>query len=201
MSRSQAVILGVALLTVLAVPASAKKNDPNVELDFRPQQAVGGAEVEITPDMLRRPVSLQVEDLRPGDDPAKIGMRTDDDDKKHTLRAVNEVQPYVESVIEELLNEWGVRTQDGADMHLNVLLVRFNVEETNQAVGATFNATVQLSAELTGAAEWSGGASGDATRYGKKFSNANVNEVLSDALLEALAALLSDEGLHDAWEQ
>ena len=42
-------------------------------------------------------------------------------------------------------------------------------------------------------------ADGDATRYGRKFSNDNVNEVLSDALLEALADLLNHGGLQNAW--
>jgi hypothetical protein len=194
-------ILIAALLVAVAAPASAKKNDPNVELDFRPQQAVGGVEVQITPDMLRQPVSVTVEDLRPGDDPADIGTRTDDDDRKHTLRAVNKVQPYLESVVEEVLHEWGIQTQDDANLSLNVILVRFSVLETNQAMGATYSANVQISAELTGAAEWSGGASGDATRYGKKFGNDNVNEVLSDAVLEALASLLSSPGLQEAWGQ
>jgi hypothetical protein len=196
-----ATVLAAALLVALAAPASAKKNDPNVELDFRPQQAVGGAEVQITPNMLRTPVSVTVEDLRPGDDPADIGTRTDNDDRKHTLRAVDKVQPYLASVVEELLHEWGIQTQDDASLSLNVILVRFSVLETNRAVGATYEANVQISAELTGSAEWSGGASGDATRYGKKFSNDNVNEVLSDAVLEALASLLSNPGLHEAWGQ
>jgi hypothetical protein len=196
-----ATVLAAALLVALAAPASAKKNDPNVELDFRPQQTVGGAEVQITPNMLRTPVSVTVEDLRPGDDPADIGTRTDNDDRKHTLRAVDKVQPYLASVVEELLHEWGIQTQDDASLSLNVILVRFSVLETNRAVGATYEANVQISAELTGSAEWSGGASGDATRYGRKFSNDNVNEVLSDAVLEALASLLSNPGLHEAWGQ
>lgn len=201
MFRFRAFLFMAVLLVMLAAPTFAKKNNPNVELDFRPQQAVAGAEVEITPDMLRRAVSLQVEDLRPGEDSSDIGTRTDDDDRKHTLRAVNEVPPYVTSVFEELLNQWGIKTQDDAGLHLHISLIRFTVLETNQAVGATYKANVQLAAEVTGGGEWSGGASGDATRYGKKFSNANVNEVLSDALLEALAELLNDPDLRQVWEQ
>lgn len=200
MNRSKASILILTLLVALAAPSWAKKLNPNVELDFRPQQAVAGAEANVTPNMLKRPVTVRVEDLRPGDELSDIGTRTDDDDRKHTLHAVNEVQPFVQATVDELLEEWGIRNEEGADLVLEISLVRFSVLETNQAVGATYNATVRFAAELSGAAEWSGGATGDATRYGKKFSNANVNEVLSDALLEALAALVSEEGLHEAWE-
>jgi len=194
-------ILVLALLATLAVPASAKKNDPNVQLDFRPQQAVAAAQADITPDMLRRPVAVRVEDARPGDDAAAIGTRTDDDDRKHTLKALNEVEAYVSAVVGDVVNQWGIQTDDGAGLVLEIHLVQFHVEEANQAVGATFNASVRLAAELTAGGDWSGGSTGDATRYGKKFSNDNVNEVLSDALLEALAALLSDRSLHAAWEE
>lgn len=188
------------LLALLALPAVAKKNDPNVQLDFRPQQAVAAAEAAITPAMLRRPVAVRILDSRPGDDPAEIGTRTDDDDRRHTLRAVNDVPTYVTGVFEELLHQWGVKTQEDADLVLEITLVQFHILETNQAVGATFNGSVRIAAEVTSGGDWAGGAFGDATRYGKKFSNANVNEVLSDALLEALANLLSDQGLHEAWE-
>lgn len=203
MARTEAWIVGVALSAMMATigaPALAKKNDPNVVLDFRPQQAVAGAEANVSPDMLRRPVALKVEDLRPGDKPAEIGTRTDDNDRKHTLNAVNEVEPYVATVLEDLLYQWGAQTSEDSELMLVISLSRFHVLETNQAVGATYNANVHLAAEVTGAAEWTGGGSGDATRYGRKFSNANVNEVLSDALLEALADLVSDPGLHRAWK-
>lgn len=192
-------LVAIAVLLVMAAPASAKKNNPNVELDFRPQQAVAAAEADVTPDMLRRPVALRVEDMRR--DPEEIGTRTDDDDRKHTLRAVGDVREYAAAAIEELLDDWGVQTDDGAGLILEISLVQIDVLETNQAVGATFSANVRLAAELKGAAQWSGTASGDATRYGKKFSNENVNEVLSDALLEAVANLLSEPGLHQAWEE
>lgn len=201
MNRSKVSILILTLLVACAAPGWAKKLNPNVDLDFRPQQAVAGAEANVTPDMLKRPVTVRVKDLRPGDELSDIGTRTDDDDRKHTLHANQEVEPFIQATVEELLEEWGIRSEEGADLVLEISLVRFSVLETNQALGATYNATVRFAAELSGAAEWSGGATGDATRYGKKFSNANVNEVLSDALLEALAALVSEEGLHEAWEQ
>lgn len=68
-------------------------------------------------------------------------------------------------------------------------------------MGATYKAVVELTAVLTAGDRelWSGAASGDASRYGRAFSNQNVNEVFSDALLEAYAALLSTDGLQRAW--
>jgi uncharacterized lipoprotein YajG len=193
--------LVLVLLATLAVPAFAKKNNPNVQLKFVPQQAVASVEADVTPGMLRRPVAVRIEDARPGEDAAKIGSRTDDDDRKIALKAVNRVVDFAATAADEILTRWGIKTDDGAGLVLVIHLAQFTVEETNQAVGATYNAEIRLAAELTGDADWSGGSTGDATRYGKKFSNDNVNEVLSDALLEALANLVSDRGLQAAWEE
>ncbi|MEE8522924.1 MAG: YajG family lipoprotein [Thermoanaerobaculia bacterium] len=201
MTRATYRTIVFALLATLAVPAGAKKNNPDVQLVFLPQQAVAAAEADITPDQRRRPVQIRVADARAADDVAKIGSRTDDDDRYHTLRAVNDVGTFVGTVVDEVVEQWGIKTGDGADLVLEISLLEFMVEETNQAVGATYKANVRLDGELTGDGEWSGGSFGDASRYGKKFSNENLNEVLSDALLEALADLLSDRGLHRAWKE
>ena len=97
----------------------------------------------------------------------------------------------------------GVTVKDDGERVLTVRLRQFTVTETNQAVGATFGAEVRLAAELQNRSDgilWSGSSFGDATLDGKKFSNPNCNEVLSDALLEAWSSLLSHGGLHDAWD-
>ncbi len=199
--RLRACAVTFLALAVFATPSTAKKNDPDVDLSFRPQQAVAAAVADLSHEMLKTPAELRVTDDRPGEDPSEIGWRTDDDDRKHTLRAVDDVGPFVAGALEELANEWDLRTKDGSGLTLAVILTRFKAQETNQAVGATYNANCRLSAELKrgGKELWSGTATGDATRYGKKFSNDNVNEVLSDALLEAFADLLSNGGLHRAW--
>ena len=198
---TQCSLLLLAVVT-LALPALAKRNNPDIRLEFRPQQAVAAAVADISHAMLDHSFELRVADSRPGDDPAEIGTRTDDDDRRHTLRAVDEVEVYASEVLLDLSQHWGLNDETGADLVLDISLVQFKIIETNQVVGATFSADSRLKAKLTqrgGKELWSGSALGDATRYGKKFSNENVNEVLSDALLEAFAELLSDRGLQDAW--
>lgn len=77
----------------------------------------------------------------------------------------------------------------------------FNVTETNQAVGATFDANVRLELELkdgTGKTLWQEASVAEANRYGKKFSNENCNEVLSDALLESFGKALNSSAFQDA---
>ena len=201
-TRSSRLALILLALPLLASPALAKQNDPNVYLTFRPQQSVAAVAVNVSEAMMKRPVKIRLRDSRPGNEPAAIGTRTDDEDRKFTLRAVNEVIPFVKQVLADTARQWGLHDDEGADLVLDAALQIYQALETNQAVGATFNAQVRLAAELkdrSGKVLWSGSAPGDATRYGKKFSNENVNEVLSDALLEAFAGLLSEPGLQDAW--
>lgn len=198
-----AVVAGLTLLA--ASPAAARKNNPNIRLDFRPQQTVAGAEAVIQGAMLEVPVSMRLEDGRKQDDPALIGTRTDDRDRQFKLRAVGDdaVMKYVDRVLRESTGDWGVETVDRAPSELKVKLLVFRILETNQVVGATYNAEVRLAYSIgprQGKPRWSGSTEGDATRYGRKFSEANVNEVLSDALLEAIANMLSDSALQDAWD-
>lgn len=189
------------ICALLAWPVSAKDIDPDVTLEFLPQQSVGEAEFTLRRELYERGVRLQVADERPLEDPAELGWRTDGDDRRHTLRATGDVGAYVAEVLEEVARERGVAIEDAADRVLTVEVRRFWIEETNQAVGASYKAVVELTAVLNAGGEerWSGAASGDASRFGRKFSNENVNEVFSDALLEAYAALLSADELQRAW--
>lgn len=197
--RMKALIVA-SLAVSLASAAVAKKNNPNIELDFVPQQTVAGAEANVAGAMLERAVAVRFVDARRGDDPSKIGMRTDDDDRRHDLHATSDVLEFVETHFVDSAYDWGVDVDDAAGLTLEVKLMGLEIVETNQAVGATYNATVRLAYSLSGGSEAHTGAqTGDATRYGKKFSNANANEVLSDALLEVYAAVLSDPALQRAW--
>jgi hypothetical protein len=191
-----------AAILVVTCTAVAKPNITSFQLEFTPQQTVASAEVMLHPSMQEHAVELRLADARPVYDPAIIGSRTDDDDRHFDLTATNDVLSVVEKVFVAQLRNWGIAVENGADLVLNAKLGQFTVAETNQAVGATFGARVRIAAELqdrSGGVLWSGSSFGDATRYGKKFSNLNCNEVLSDALLEAWSSLLSRSGLHDAW--
>jgi len=193
----------VAGAVAVSAPAAAKRNVTEFALVFTPQQAVAIADVTLHPAMHDRAVTLRLADGRPVVDPAIIGSRTDDDDRRFDLTATNDVVDYAAQVFERQLRSWGVTVaDDDAGLVLAGKLLTFRVVETNQAVGATFDASVQVSFDLenrAGDVLWSGSAYGDASRYGKKLSNENCNEVLSDALLEALSNLISNGGLHAAW--
>ncbi len=205
MRRSPAPCLAVALVALgLLVPvaAEAKKNDPNVQLAYRPTTSVAEASSVPTSEIRAVPAAIAVEDDR-AVDAAAIGTRTDDDDRRIELRATNDVEEYVRAALVQQAREWTfvIADADEAKVVLAGKLTQLAVEETNQAVGATYEARCTLEFELRrgGAKEWSGVFTGDATRYGKKYSADNINEVLSDALAEAFANALNDSGLRSAW--
>lgn len=201
MRRHVALLLPLLILAGTA-GSRAKINDPEVRLTWAPQQRVGTTEASLSSEMLDHPVALEIADDRGLDDLSVIGSRTDDDDRELALHAQDPVSDFVEHGASAALGDWGVDVRDGADRTLRLTLLRFHVLESNQAVGATYEAQVRFEAALEGpggSVLWRGDASGDATRYGKKFSDANTSEVLSDAVLEAVGALLSDRDLHRAW--
>ncbi len=195
-------VAATVIALLLAFPAEAKKNDPNITLTFTPQQAVAASMLSPSLEMRERAVSLEVVDARPGGEPADLGARTDDDDNLHRLRAVNEVVPFVEQTLIGVSAAAGLDVAAGSSLRLTVQLTDLAINETNQAVGATYESRVRLDLTLndaSGRALWSGRGYGDATRYGKKFSNENCNEVLSDALLEAFTTVLNSSAMQRAW--
>lgn len=197
-------LIALALIALVPAAASAKKNDPNIQLAYTPTTAVAEALAVPTSDMRDVDVALRFEDDRVEEDGRMIGIRTDDDDRRHELMATNDVGEFAASALSDQAREWGfpIVGEDEADKVLVVKLTQLKIQETNQAVGATYEAWITLELELLGGSggeEWSGLVKGDATRYGKKYSEGNTNEVISDALAEALANALNDTGLRRAW--
>lgn len=196
-------LTALALIALLPAAAGAKKNDPNIQLAYTPTTSVAEASAVPTSAMRDVEVALAVEDDRVVDDKKVIGSRTDDDDRRVDLVATNDVGEFVEASLARQAKEWSfpIAGEGEAGPTLAVKLTQLDVDETNQAVGATYEASCTLEFELRAGGDetWSGVFKGDATRYGKKYSEGNINEVLSDALAEALANALSDSGLRRAW--
>jgi hypothetical protein len=190
------------LCALVAISAEAKENDPEIRLTWSPQQRVATAQADVSADMLTLPVALEVTDERGLEDPAALGTRTDDADREWRLLSVEPIEAFIGRSTAAALEDWGIDVRADAERTLTLAVLRFRVVESNQAVGATYEAQCRLEGALRdarGTVLWSGDATGDATRYGRKLSEANVSEVLSDALLEALGTLLGDRGLHRAW--
>ena len=181
---------------------AAKAPDAKIELLYVPQQVIGGASADL-PDAIRNtPVDITLQDVRKLSEATSIGVRTTDDNQKIPLHASAAIEPFVENILINDAREWGATVSVDAPWRLDVELLKFEVTETNQAVGAMYLAETQARLTLrepTGRAVWSATTAGDATRYGRKYSNRNINEVLSDAVREAFASALDEPTLHSIW--
>lgn len=207
MRDARILIFLMALVLGAGAEVHAARNVPRFELRFTPTQVLGQTSPVPLPEAWRgSPISFQVRDKRQVE-MGMVGTRTDDRDDLHQLQALNDVRVFVQGAMDEMIRQWGMNLVDEPDMDglqadgvygqdvLLVDLVLLRVVETNQAVGATYVGDVTLTAEFFptgGSASVRGSGHGDATRYGKKFSNENCNEVISDALLEATSNLVED---------
>lgn len=196
------VIPGVVVAMVLAVGPAAAQTRLNVALEFSPQGSDGASGVALPPSLLEQPIGLRLSDDRALPDPRVLGAGTDDDDRPFPIRSILDVPPFVEQVVGQLADAHRVRRDASARLQLQLRLTRFQVDESNKAVGSTYTAQVHfayLMSDSQGAVLAEGAAAGTANRYGRARSSANCAEVLSDALREAFARVLADGPLQTAW--
>ena len=190
-----------ALAVILLVsPSLFADEELAVDLRFVPQDGVYESSPALAPPLLDRTIRLVVEDGRAGD-PWTIGEGTDDDDELFPILATTDVLPYLDDTIREVASDWGVQTSHRAERVLRLRVTRFTVEESNKPLGSTYAAEVRLAFTFAqgGRTLAEGTSSGSAHRYGRARSADNCNEVLSDALKEALADAFGDSRLQRAW--
>ena len=106
---------------------------------------------------------------------------------------------FVRAALVEQLKNSGVKVAEGsdaADFTLAVTLTRFWAEES-----PNYDAQVMLAAEVRtrgGAAVWSGTASGHDGTFGRSLSAENYQQVLSNALVNAIASLTAKPQFQEA---
>jgi hypothetical protein len=193
----------VVMLMFVAVAAFARdsRRELSVNLRFAPQEGVQTNSPDLTAGMLERAVTLRFEDGR-GGEALEIGKGTNDDDQHFPIVASTEVLPHLSETLTSVAADWGLKVEDPADRVLTLRLTRFFVDESNKAVGSVYASEVKVTFTLedeSGTRLMDGAASGSAHRYGRARSADNCNEVLSDALKETFANVLSDPRLQEGW--
>lgn len=197
------IILALGLvLAAAAVLARGSLKELTVPLKFTPQEGVHASNPDVLPGVLTTSVTILVEDARHQDDALLIGQGTGGDDKVFPIHADHDVIAYVRDVTTSVAKDWGLRQEPAAARTLTIQLTRFALDESNKALGSVYGTEVKLAYTLKDARGnllVSGATSGTAHRYGRAHSVENCNEVLSDSLKEALANVLADQGLQQAW--
>lgn len=200
--------LGTALLALVlaaagTTAAQAKATGPwQIALRPLPQAALQAEPPILGAGMTERPVKLVIEDGRTGPDPAVIGQTQDHTDQFFPLRTTSNVPAWTTDALQKAAAAWGIKTADGAPLVLSGKIVRFSLNESTKAVGAMYNAEIQISFTLKnakGGVLWESNASGDAGRFGKSRSEENANEVLVDAVKQAYSEFFANPGLQEGW--
>ena len=195
-----AIVLASVLFAAAAFAHDTQSELP-VPLQFVPQDLMDLQRPDLPRALSDHAVDLRVADARAGD-PMLVGQGTNDDDRLFPIRAEDEVIGYIDTTLHDLSSAWGLTTSRRAERVLKLRLTRFFVEESNKPVGSVYTAEARLAFVLTdgsGRLLAEGAGSGVAHRYGRARSADNCNEVLSDALQEAFANVLSDSRLRGAW--
>lgn len=200
-ARIALLLLTAALAGAAGAEAKNRSHPFEIALRFLPgDEGISSSAPELPSGVTDRPVRLVVTDDR--SDKEDIGESSDDDDKMWPVHATNDAVSWAHDALQKTATGWDIKLADNAPLVLAVKLTGLKLEESNKAVGSTFHAEVKLAVSLKnakGGVLWDGTAFGDATRYGKSRSEENANEVFSDALLEAAADFMGNEGLQGAW--
>jgi hypothetical protein len=204
MSKARGVFAHALLITSISTLAYARGNlkELTVPLKFTPQEGVHASSADLPPALLNQSVEIRVEDARKLADALVIGQGTGGDDKIFPIHADHDVVAYVQEVAASVAKEWSLKTDHPASRTLILQLTRFNIDESNKALGSIYAAEVKFGyilKDARGRTLAEGSASGTAHRYGHAHSPENINEVLSDALKEAYANVLAEQPLQTAW--
>ncbi len=203
MGRTRIFGLVLLLVSLLSGSAQAARHGGSVLITFRPTTAIGVAQPKLVYPIDREPAVLVFEDGRPADQQGVLGTRTNDRDELFDIRISNDLRLVAENGLMRRATLWGLSVAPvRAELTLRVAITKARVVETYQAVGATYKSKAVLQGRLEdadGALLWEGEAAGETSRYGRPASPENASEVLSDALVEAFARLLSIPALQAAW--
>lgn len=199
--RRLAIAIAISFIASFAI-ARGNLKELTVPLKYLPQEGVHATSADLPPALLGQSVEIRVEDARHLDDPLEIGHGTGGDDKRFPIRADHDVIAFIQEMVTGISKEWTLKQEHPATRTLILQVTRFDIDESNKALGSVYGTEVKLAFTLkdaNGKSLAEGMGTGTAHRYGKAHSPENINEVLSDALKEAYANVLADPGLQKAW--
>jgi hypothetical protein len=128
------------------------------------------------------------------DDKQLIG-RNSEEDALRTVTTKDDVGAWCATAFGSLLRDAGVPLVDqGAQYVVSGKVTRFMVDETNMYNGVVaMLITIQ---DAKGKQLWTGLVTGEAKRWGRSYKAENYMETLSDALVRAVNAIVTDPKLN-----
>jgi hypothetical protein len=181
----------VILLAVTGAAAAKTKLLEHVPLQWKPTSELRLGAMQ----MSQAPVQFATfQDVR--EDKGTIGENREGQTPK-PVTTTDDVGAFVSTHMRELFDRAGLKTvnSDGA-VTIKGEVQQFFVRETG-----TYKATVAVHLTVVsrdGRTLWSGVASGDATRFGRSYRLEDYEEVLSDAVVNAVSSMLQSADFQKA---
>src|SRR2546423_563528 len=115
-----------------------------VSLKFTPQEGVHATTADLPPALLNQAVDIRVDDARKLDDALLIGHGTGGDDKVFPIHADHDVIAFVQEMVSGLGKDWSLKQEHPAPRTLTLQLMRFDVDESNKAIGSIYATEVRF---------------------------------------------------------
>src|SRR5258705_5738775 len=143
-------IVASCAIFLAATVLGAQKPSPDLQvaLKFLPQESVRANTVALPRPLIDGGLELRVMDSRDLADPRIIGSGTNDDDLPFPIRATTDVDTFVGEAVAQLVTAQALKKNTPAERLLQVRLTRFNVNESNKALGSTYAAEVHFAYTL-----------------------------------------------------
>jgi hypothetical protein len=188
----------VALLVVLLLSGCATGRLENVPLVWKPTSGLGaGGHIDLA-DV--RAAKVKVAPMTDSRQTPKLIGENREETTPRTVTTRDNVAAFVTARFKILLGNAGLDVVDSGE----TATIKGEVKQFFVAETSTYEAQVRFLITVTdpsGNPRWSGVIDGNARRFGRSYSAENYYEVLSDAVVTAVASLLADEGFLKAVAQ
>lgn len=182
-------MIRTSLALLLALGAS---NLDGVPLRWKPTDST--AQVLNDTSRVFKLQKVQVKPFTDARDDKQLIGRNNDGAVSRTVTTKDDVGAWCATQISGLLRDAGVPVaEDGAQFVISGKVTRFMVDEGN-----TYNGVVAMLLtvqDAKGKQVWTGLVTGESKRWGRTYKADNYMETLSDALVRAMGALVTDPKL------
>lgn len=197
MRRTVSIVLTAFASLALALAPPARADVKLIDLRFAPTETDEDLAPTVPADVLSIPIRIEnVTDGRQGlSDPAVIGRFRN---KEIEVRADRPVPAHVTDTVHRLLEGWNVTIAPEAERALESELRLFDVEVDKGAFNANVHVLFRVRDDGLDTYTYQAIHAGHDGTVGLRGKEANYNQVLSNALREAVVVLLSDTRFHRA---
>lgn len=194
----------VSTLVILFVAAGPVRagDDFVIPLKFIPTTNPAKVSTTLREGISSKPIAIAVEDVRQVKSKDLVGEGTGMGDDTFRIRYAGHLPSYLKTVVQDRFQTWGVQSDQNSNLVLLIKVTRFHVTERHAFYGSAFTAEVQLPwtlADRAGRVFASGTAMGTGKTKGRWRNPINCEEVLADALQQAVVTVAADASLQEAW--